>query len=87
VNIVHGGVILVVYLFIVIGLYVFISGPFEDIIGDMEDLNMSASDSHIESSGSALRTVFDLMFAGMAVVPVVWFVYWAFSREPDWRYR
>jgi len=87
VNIVVGGVILVVYLFVVIGAYVFISGPFDDVMDTMENVNSTASDSYVESSSGTLRTVFDLVFAGLALVPVVWFVYWAFSREPDWRYR
>ena len=86
-DIVRAGVILVVYLFVVFAIYIFISGAFEDIISDFEDINSTASDTHVDASGTTLRTVFDLMFAGMALVPVVWFVYWVFSREPDWRYR
>jgi hypothetical protein len=86
-NIVHGGVILIVYVFVVIACYTFISGAFEDVISSVEDVNSTASDTEVESAGTTLRTVFDLMFAGLVLVPVIWFVYWVFSREPDWRYR
>ena len=85
-NIVHGGVILIVYLFCIIVVFITLSGPFEDIISNVENINSSASDSHVESSGSMLRAVFDFMFAGFAIVPSVWFVYWAFHREPRWEY-
>jgi Na+/proline symporter len=85
-NIIHGGVILIVYLFCVIVIFVTISGPFEDIITDIENINSTASDTHVESSGGMLRTVFNLTFAGFAIVPTVWFVYWAFHREPRWEY-
>jgi hypothetical protein len=86
VNIVLGGVILAVYCFMVITAYIFISGPFEDVITSFENVNSTASDSYVGGGASTVRTVFDLVFAGMVLVPVIWFVYWVFSREPDWRY-
>ena len=86
-NIVHGGVILIVYVFVVIVCYSVISGAYDDIITGVENVNSTASDVKVEYAGTMIRTVFDLMFAGLVLVPVIWFVYWVFSREPDWRYR
>jgi len=86
-NIIPAGILLAAYMFVTITAYVFLSGVFVDVITGVENINMSASDALVEASGSTLRIVFDMMFAGLLLVPVVWFVYWAYSREPDWGYR
>ena len=86
-DIVRAGVILIVYVFVIITFYIFISGAFDTIVTGFEDINSTASDVRVENSATEIRTVFDLMIAGFVIVPVIWFVYWAFSREPDWRYK
>ena len=86
-NILRAGVILMVYLFIIIVLYIFLSSPVDDIITNFENINLTASDSHIESNSAIGRTVFDMIFAILGLVPVVWFVFWCFHREPDWGMR
>lgn len=86
-DIIRNGVILIVYLFIIITLYIFLSGPFDDITTSFENINLTASDSHIESSAATIRTVFNMVFGGLAIVPIVWFIVWCFHREPDWRFR
>ena len=86
-NILRAGVILMVYLFVIITIYIFLSSPVDDIMSTFEDINLTASDSHIESNAGIGRTVFDMIFAVLGLVPVVWFVFWCFSREPDWRMR
>jgi hypothetical protein len=85
-DIVRSGTILIVYLFIIIALYIFISGPFDTLVTTFEGLNMTASDTYVEASSSLGRTVFDLIFAGLAVVPIAWFIVDIFRTEPDWRY-
>ena len=47
---------------------------------------MSASDSYVDQTGGWIRTVWDMIFAGLAVATVVWFIARMFQREPDWRY-
>ena len=86
-NIPRAGVILIVYLFVLITIYIFLSSPFDDFVTSFEDLNLSASDSHIESNTGIGRTVFNMIFAILGLVPIVWFIFWCFSREPDWRVR
>jgi len=85
-NIVHGGIVMGAYLFVIIVIYIVLSSPFDDMVSSFEDLNMTASDTQVESASGWGRTVFDLVFAGLFIVPFLWFVVLVFRREPDWRY-
>jgi hypothetical protein len=31
--------------------------------------------------------VFNMIFAGLGIVPMLWFIVMVFKTEPDWRYR
>jgi len=64
----------------------FLSTPFDEFMGGLEDVNGS-SDAHVEHTSGYSRTVFDIFFAGMGIVPVIWFIVEIFKREPDWGYR
>lgn len=86
-DIVRSGIILIVYTFIMIVIFIVVSGMFEDFITDMESLDMSNSDAEVEQSGSTIRTVFNMSFAGLIIIPTLWFIYYAFYREPDRRFR
>ena len=86
-DIVRNGVILIAYLFVIIVIYIVISSPFDEMVTSLEDINMTNSDAEVESSGGNIRTVFDMCFVGLALVPIIWFISWAFSREPDWRFK
>ena len=86
-DIVKAGVMLAVYLFVVTAIYIFLSSPFDDVVTGFEDIDLTASDEHLESSGAMIRNVFDMMFVGLAAVPIVWFMVWVFRREPDWYER
>lgn len=86
-DIVRNGVLLVVYLFVIVVLFIVISGVFEDIVVGVEDVNATASDARVEVHGGYIRTVFNMIFALFALVPIIWFIAWAFHREPDWRFR
>ena len=81
------GILLITYTFIVITIYIVVSSPFETIVSGMEDINMTDSDTHIESVGGNVRLAFDMAFALAILVPSLWFIVWVFSREADWRYR
>jgi len=86
-DIVRNGILLIIYLFVIVALFIFLSGPFDDIVTSFEDVNSSASDTEIESSSGYNRLVFDMVFVMLALVPIIWFIVWCFHREPDWRYR
>jgi len=86
-DIIRDGVIMAVYLFVIIVLYIFISGPFDDMMTGFEDVDMANSDAEIEYHSTFVRLVFDMMFAILFIGPVVWFIFRVFMREPDWSYR
>lgn len=86
-NFIQASILLIVYTFIIVTLYMVLSDPFDKIVTPLEDLNMSASDAHMDRVGGYVRTAFDISFALLIIVPASWFVFWVFHREPDWRYR
>jgi hypothetical protein len=86
-DIVHSGIIMAVYLFIIIALYIFLSSPFDSMMTSFEDIDSSASDAKVESASVVGRTVFNMIFAGLGIVPMLWFIIMVFRTEPDWRYR
>lgn len=86
-DIVRAGIIMTVYLAVLIMVFIFISSPFETLVTSFDDINGTASDDKVEKQGETSRTIFNMIFAGLALVPSIYFVIWVFSREPDWRYR
>ena len=80
------GVIAIIYYFIIIILYVTLSSPFDDMMTSFEDLDLTASDSHIETNTALGRTVWDICFAGLALVPALWMAVYLLRREPHWGY-
>ena len=86
-NIIHAGIIMTVYLFVVFAAYIFISSPFDNMMTTFENLNDTVTDSHIEMGGGLCRTVFDMCFAALGLGPIIWFIYWIFHREPQWGYK
>ena len=84
-DIARNGIIMLVYIFVVILLYMFLSSPFDDMVTTFANINGSASDTHVEAAVTTSRTVFNIIFAALILVPIVWFITWVMHREPDWR--
>jgi len=87
VSIVRVGSIMAIYAFIVIVIYIVLSSPFDDIMTDFENLNLTNSDTEVEGGSSYGRLVFDMIFALAVIIPMLWFIIWCFRREPDWGER
>jgi len=85
-NIGKAGVIMLTYLFIVFIAWMLLSTPFEETISGFEGLGGEAGDE-MDTQISRSRTVFNVFFGGMAIVPIIWFLIWIMRREPDWRFR
>jgi len=81
-DIIRNGVIMLVIEFIILCMYIFISSPFDDMVTSFENINGS-TDAEVEAGGSQARTMFNMMFAGFALIPPIWFMIWVFVREPD----
>jgi len=86
-NLAFKGVIMAVYLFVLIVAYIVLSSPFASIMADFNNLNLTNSDTEVESGTTAGQLVFDMVFAALGLVPLLWFIVSCFYREPDWRYR
>lgn len=86
-DIIRDGIIMAVYVFVIITIYIFISGPFDDMMTGFEDVDLENSDSHIEYHSVFIRLMFDMVFAGLIIGPSIWFIFRVFMREPDWSYK
>lgn len=84
-NIVHRGVIMAVYVFIVIVIYLVVSSPFDTLMTSFDNVNSTASDAEVGFAVGYGRTVFDIIFGAFIIIPLLWFIVSMFSREPDWR--
>jgi len=85
-DIARAGVIMSAYLAIVVIIYIVLSSPFNQMMNAFEDANITGSDTQVDASGVICRAAFELFFAALAFVPIIYFVVFVFRREPDWRY-
>lgn len=84
-NIVRDGVIMLVILSVIFILWLILSTPFNDIATAFEDVNMTNSDAKVEESSGWAKAVWDIFFAGLGAIPIIWFIMRMMQREPDWR--
>ena len=88
------GVVFLVYLFIVIVLYFFLSVPINSIYDAFEAGSWSLAESQKAGYMPLIRTATTVFFAVLISIPVTWFFFWVFHREPsyqqmdyrNWRY-
>lgn len=85
-NVGKAGVLMLVYLFIVFTAWMLLSTPFEEVISGFEGIGGEAGDELDDQVGRS-RSVFNIFFGGMAIVPLVWFLIWIMRREADWGFR
>jgi len=82
----YAGIILVVYLFALMIGYYAVSTPFENLMDGIDDADGGLAADEIDTHVGNYKTFFNMAFALMAITPIVWFIFWVFHREPDWRY-
>ena len=75
-------VFLVVYEFIIIVGYIFFSRPFAVICAAFANVNIQEVVDFVPKT----EAVFMLMMAIAGVIPIVWFIFWVYKSEPDWRF-
>lgn len=85
-NIVKAGLAMMLYLFIVIICYYFISGPLDVIYNVFDNINDPNTEAIYNTTIPYWRTAMNLFFSLLAAVPIAWFITWVMSREPDWYY-
>jgi hypothetical protein len=84
-NYIHATIIYIAYMFVIILTYLVTSGPFEDIVTEIEGAGTTTPE--VATVGGYVRSAYSMVFAIAGIVPTVWFVAWTFKREPDWYYE
>jgi len=84
-NIIRDGVIMLVILSVIFILWLILSTPFNTITASFEDVNATASDAKVEETTGWIGTVWNIFFAGLGTIPIIWFIMRMMQREPDWR--
>lgn len=76
------GVVFLVALFICIIIFLLISGPVNMMYDAFEAGSWSQAESQKSGYMAIIRTVTTIFFAILLTIPVVWFFFWVFHREP-----
>jgi hypothetical protein len=76
------GVVLVVYLFVVLITYFALSGPINILYDAFQGANWAAAEPHKASYIALIRQTTTVFFAVFISIPIVWFFFWVFHREP-----
>jgi uncharacterized membrane protein len=82
-NIIHAGLIFVVYLAVAIVLYLFFSpAAFAVLDGVAGGAVGTSSESYMNIYKDGIVMAVSMAFAFGVAFPVVWFIFWVFSRDP-----
>ena len=84
-NPVRDGIILAVYELIIIITYAVVSGPAVTLIVAIG--NTAPTVPQMVTAVSNAQIVLMMCFAIAGLIPVIWFMFRVFAREPDWGYR
>jgi hypothetical protein len=76
------GVVLLVYLALVLIVYFALSGPVNALFNAFDSTNWGAAESQHASYMSLIRQAMTVFFAIFISIPIVWFFFWVFHREP-----
>lgn len=79
------GVVLAVYLFIVLLVYFLLSGPVEALYSALSSGSWGAAESQKVSYMALIRQATTIFFAIFISIPIVWFFFWVFHREPAYQ--
>jgi hypothetical protein len=83
-NILHAGLVFIVYLFIVIILYFVLSYPLDLIFDSLSAASVgTAAQNPMSWQLPGIRWGLNVAFALGFAYPVTWFAFWVFSKEPD----
>jgi len=83
-NIIHAGLILIVYMFCVILLYFVLSSPVDAIFDAIETGSVGTdAETYMTEFLPNIEWAVRVVFAIALAIPITWFIFWIFSREPD----
>lgn len=76
------GAVFVVYLFIVVAAYFLLSAPVDLIFDAFASADAAQASDELSTFIPQFRTALQIFFALFLALPVTWFVFWVFHREP-----
>jgi hypothetical protein len=83
-NILHAGLVFIIYLFVMILLYFTLSFPINAIFDAFSASSVgTAAEGPMSWQLPGVRWGVNVAFALGLAYPVTWFVFWVFSKEPD----
>ena len=88
------GVVLVTYLFVVLVIYFALSVPINTIFDGFDAADFAMAEDEKDTYLPIIRNALTIFFAILLSIPIVWFFFWVFHREPayqdantrNWRY-
>lgn len=86
-EVIRDGVILIVYEFIIVFIYIIISTPVALTLTSIASAGTAMGVTQMAALESEIEAVFSICIGLLALVPVIWFVFRVYQREPDWGYR
>ena len=82
-SIIHAGVVFGVYLFIMVVLYFVLSSPVDAVMnGIIGSASSTPAADEMTSFSPNFTWAVKAAFAISIAIPVTWFVFWLFSKEP-----
>jgi heme/copper-type cytochrome/quinol oxidase subunit 2 len=76
--------VLATYLFLVLVVYFALSGPVNVLFDAFQGANWAAAEGHKAGYMSLIRQAMTVTFAIFICIPITWFFFWVFHREPAW---
>lgn len=76
------GVILIVALFTVLIMYFALSIPVNTLFDAFQGADWAAAEGHKIAYMALIRQATTVFFAILVSIPIVWFFFWVFHREP-----
>lgn len=81
-NIIQAGIVFIVYLFVMILLYYILSTPIDTFFDGLLSADLGLATGDMAFHGPNIEWALKLVFAIGISIPVTWFIFWIFSREP-----
>ena len=86
-NIIQDGIMLIASEFVILLTYIVISSPVASMIISITSAGTSMGVTQMAHEQMLVDSVFSICMLILALVPVIWFVFRMYQRNPDWGYR
>lgn len=85
-NFIQAGVTMLVGVAMFAIVFFVVSTPINSMMDSFDDANTGDATDEMNTYLPNIRTALSMAFALIIVSPIVGFIIWVYSREPDWSY-